>query len=1083
MRVTHEVSHAVPSEDPDAAPSKDIPASPRGRPASCLFADEVRGILWVGDHSGWVIGYEINPRPGSLLDPGNVRVHSWQAHRVGSVTSMCVSPTGELWTGSSRGSIRVWHFPDGDKSAHGIGKILASSVGLGVSGEEGGGLRARELRRTAGERPHNGSVIKIVSSADGQLIWTASRSGVCVWDSRTGVFLGSLHRDSGSSYSGYAASGSNVSNASVDNSLGGSGSVAIEGKISTSIGLKIDPLNGTVLARPLPAESERWALQQEAWAAQSDRGMAEFAERLSEGAGRAVKLMGKLSAKFIGGGGGGGGSANFSSSGNLNASAGAAANAAASAGSANLDDEIVPDQPSGGDIVGLVATPDNRMWVAFRKGNVERYSASGKLQSTRQLTGRVYTMAAVGRRVWLGFTNGMLSVLGPDGTVLKTFLAHRAGIVGIAPSGGSTFTLAADGSVNGWSSAIPSPSDDEALQAWHDQAASTYVRDSLNVLAVTWNCGETKPEPTSAVFRWLHEHAFDKGVVLIGLQEVEMGGTSVALAAAKNALASKMQEKGNANAQFWSGAVLTALGGERHWHQVGLRQLSGMLVVAFARNNMRGHIGEIATASVACGVLGMGGNKGAVAVEFTLHRQKFAVVCSHFAAHQGAVKARNSNYVAIAKTLTFSRRVWLGDDEDLSGTAVASSNTKYLRQTSSASRFDVVEGTLPGGIQQGSQSQSQRDRDRRDRDRDRLASHSFTSSSATSSDEEGDASEFDATSDFASVSGTSAGTADDLLHGEGLRGAAALVWLGDFNYRIEGQYDEVKELAITGTLDPLLACDQLRREMLAGRVFRGLREGIISFPPTYKFDKGVPSPAAYDSSEKRRVPAWCDRIFFRGSIPFSTPFPPPNEPEHPVDEKEGEVRVIARDYGSWGDVYDSDHRPVYAHLEVSLPVTNAAKKRELVSNLMHKYAAPAVTAGATSASQAYLSSSSTKLHPLHMPDQMILLSNPGSAPLSFAILVPSNTGDGGASWGGARGSFLEVRPARGIVEAGGEAEIRLRASPGGAGAYASGPREVNVRVLLGSEYGGGQGAEGNNGSGELEFVAVVLPEFAFDDKF
>lgn len=37
---------------------------------------------------------------------------------------------------------------------------------------------------------------------------------------------------------------------------------------------------------------------------------------------------------------------------------------------------------------------------------------------------------------------------------------------------------------------------------------------------------------------------------------------------------------------------------------------------------------------MACGVLGVGGNKGAVAVEFTLHRRKLAIVCSHFAAHQ-----------------------------------------------------------------------------------------------------------------------------------------------------------------------------------------------------------------------------------------------------------------------------------------------------------------------------------------------------------------------------------------------------------------------------------------------------------------
>ncbi|PVU87123.1 hypothetical protein BB559_006220 [Furculomyces boomerangus] len=37
-------------------------------------------------------------------------------------------------------------------------------------------------------------------------------------------------------------------------------------------------------------------------------------------------------------------------------------------------------------------------------------------------------------------------------------------------------------------------------------------------------------------------------------------------------------------------------------------------------------------------------------------------------------------------------------------------------------------------------------------------------------------------------------------------------------------------------------------------------EAIVSFPPTYKFDVGTND---YDTSEKRRVPAWCDRILFR----------------------------------------------------------------------------------------------------------------------------------------------------------------------------------------------------------------------------
>ena len=56
--------------------------------------------------------------------------------------------------------------------------------------------------------------------------------------------------------------------------------------------------------------------------------------------------------------------------------------------------------------------------------------------------------------------------------------------------------------------------------------------------------------------------------------------------------------------------------------------------------------------------------------------------------------------------------------------------------------------------------------------------------------------------------------------------------------------------------------------MSRGAVFRGLAEGPITFMPTYKFEKGRESSGAqpyYDMGEKKRVPAWTDRVFFRGS--------------------------------------------------------------------------------------------------------------------------------------------------------------------------------------------------------------------------
>lgn len=102
----------------------------------------------------------------------------------------------------------------------------------------------------------------------------------------------------------------------------------------------------------------------------------------------------------------------------------------------------------------------------------------------------------------------------------------------------------------------------------------------------------------------------------------------------------------------------------------------------------------------------------------------------------------------------------------------------------------------------------------------------------------------------------------------GLQRAELLVWVGDFNYRVDMSYHEALEAIQQNQLREMLKKDQCRREMSRNRVFHGLREGDIQFQPTYKFDKGLQNPLAYDSSEKMRVPSWTDRIFFRGSKPF-----------------------------------------------------------------------------------------------------------------------------------------------------------------------------------------------------------------------
>lgn len=77
-----------------------------------------------------------------------------QAHRVGSVTSMCRTPWGDLWTGTSRGWIRVWEVAEPDA--------------FNDAGEYR--LPMREVRRSGGARPHAGGVAHMVCPAGGQVI-------------------------------------------------------------------------------------------------------------------------------------------------------------------------------------------------------------------------------------------------------------------------------------------------------------------------------------------------------------------------------------------------------------------------------------------------------------------------------------------------------------------------------------------------------------------------------------------------------------------------------------------------------------------------------------------------------------------------------------------------------------------------------------------------------------------------------------------------------------------------------------------------------------------------------------------------
>lgn len=91
-----------------------------------------------------------------------------------------------------------------------------------------------------------------------------------------------------------------------------------------------------------------------------------------------------------------------------------------------------------------------------------------------------------------------------------------------------------------------------------------------------------------------------------------------------------------------------------------------------------------------------------------------------------------------------------------------------------------------------------------------------------------------------------------------------IIWLGDFNYRINLSYEKTRELISKKKWSELLEKDQLVRELKKGRAFDGWSEGTLNFPPTYKYEINSEKYYGEDPKAGRRTPAWCDRILSYG---------------------------------------------------------------------------------------------------------------------------------------------------------------------------------------------------------------------------
>ncbi|XP_076947944.1 type IV inositol polyphosphate 5-phosphatase 3-like [Bidens hawaiensis] len=133
-----------------------------------------------------------------------------------------------------------------------------------------------------------------------------------------------------------------------------------------------------------------------------------------------------------------------------------------------------------------------------------------------------------------------------------------------------------------------------------------------------------------------------------------------------------------------------------------------------------------------------------------------------------------------------------------------------------------------------------------------------------------------------------------------------IIWLGDLNYRLTLPYEKTRELISKNDWSSLLECDQLVRELRKGRAFDGWSEGILDFPPTYKYEKNSEKYVGQDPKVGRRTPAWCDRILSRG------------KGIRQLNYRRSELRF-------------SDHRPVSASYMIEVEVFSPRKLQKALT--------------------------------------------------------------------------------------------------------------------------------------------------------
>ncbi|KAL3761239.1 hypothetical protein ACHAWU_007056 [Discostella pseudostelligera] len=432
----------------------------------------------------------------------------------------------------------------------------------------------------------------------------------------------------------------------------------------------------------------------------------------------------------------------------------------------------------------------------------------------------------------------------------------------------------------------PHPLSDDATSSQINEFPPTYERIKSHVHAtgdimirvVTWN-QEAKETPTPEELAKILFPSRKYHIIAVGTQECE------------NTFAKSIITPSKVK---WEAMLESALGMD--YDVVRSHSLQTSHIILFAHKSIVHLLSNVRSRAVPTGIGDTLGNKGGIGIALSIGESTFIFVNAHLSAHQHATERRTREFYKICNGL--ATKIWKRDSETSAASSSSANNGE--EEWAHRDRYDInisEEADVHENLLDDGDIIS---------DPTELAPLLHSNMQCTENDN--------------SVHPNANPLVNAFDH---------VFIFGDLNFRINGTREIIDGMLEYHMHDALLCNDQLTMLLQFNRIFFGFNEGPLNFFPTYKFDHNSGERIdieyamllqpfwnkstsfsfcglkdQYDSSHRRRVPSWTDRVLFKS------------------DEC---TQVLS--YCSAPDIRTSDHRPVYATFRSRIQFDNESSKK------------------------------------------------------------------------------------------------------------------------------------------------------------